>query len=175
MNARRGAPSLQTSRKGFPMAIEIERKYRVLSLGGLELPRGQEIDQGYLTTNGTTVRVRTKGPKAFLTIKFASRNSRDKGGALERQEFEYEIPVEDAKQLLDQAPYRLTKVRHLLPSGVEVDVFTGRHEGFVLAEYESTDGSQPEPLPGVEWEEVTEDRRYSNSWIARNGVPPLDG
>lgn len=172
LSAKNARPQPHTETN--PMAIEIERKYRVQSLGGLELPKGQEIDQGYLANSGCTVRVRTKGPRAYLTIKFPARRLQETGGALERQEFEYEIPVPDARELLELAPFRLTKTRHLLPNGVELDIFHGRHEGLILAEYESVGGSQPEPLPGLQWQEVTEDRRYSNSWIARNGIPPLD-
>ncbi len=154
------------------MAIEIERKYRVRTLGGLSLPEGVRIEQGYLTKSGCTVRVRTKGPRGFLTLKFPAEKPRKAGAPLERREFEYEIPPDDARELLGLSRFTLSKTRHLLPGGVELDVFHGRHEGLVLAEYESADGSQPEPIPGVEWVEVTDDRRYSNRWIAEHGVPP---
>lgn len=157
------------------MATEIERKYLVLSMQGVVLPEGLEIDQGYLTSNGVTVRVRTKGPKAFLTIKYSPEGQADRtpvpGAAIRREEFEYEIPVPDAKKMLDAARSRLQKVRFFLPCGVELDIFKGRHQGLILAEYESDDGAQAPKVPGIEWVEVTDDARYSNSWISRNGIP----
>lgn len=143
-------------------------------MNGIKLPKGEPIDQGYLNQpGGTTVRVRTKGSKGFLTMKIAPRGKgrQAREGAIVRQEFEYEIPFEDARALLDVALARLQKTRYVLPGGVELDIFHGRHEGLVLAEYESPDGSQPDPIAGLEWREVTSDTRYSNSWMARNGIP----
>lgn len=152
------------------MAIEIERKYRVQSLGGLKLEGGEHIDQGYLAEEPLTIRVRTKGHHAYLTMK--TRGDAELGaGALVKHEYEYEIPVADALELLRFAPNRLEKTRYMLPSGVEVDVFHGRHEGLILAEFESFDGSQAPVPPGVVWEEVTADARYSNAWMAKHGLP----
>lgn len=154
------------------MNLEIERKYLVTAMNGVELPEGLPIDQGYLNPpGGTTVRVRTKGSKGYLTMKLAPEEGETGGGAIVRREFEYEIPHEDARALLAVALARLRKTRYTLPGGVELDIFHGPHEGLILAEYESPDGSQPGPVPGLEWREVTSDPRYSNAWIARNGIP----
>lgn len=156
------------------MAIEIERKFLVTSMEGVELPQGLEIDQGYLNEpGGLTIRVRTKGTKGYLTIKapMAESDSRRSGDAIFRHEFEYEIPFGDAKALLELALARLHKTRYLLPGGIELDVFHGKHKGLVLAEYESNDGSQPSLPEGITWQEVTSDSRYSNSWMARFGIP----
>ncbi len=155
------------------MAIEIERKYLVEQLDKSILPEGEAIDQGYLSETRPTVRIRTKGPRAFFTIKGSS-DQLHSSGALMRTEFEYEVPIDDAKDILELALHRLQKTRHRLASGIEIDVFAGAHEGLILAEYESTDGSEIAPPAGVVWREVTSDRRYSNSWIARNGIPPLE-
>ncbi|CAN5469834.1 CYTH domain-containing protein [soil metagenome] len=155
------------------MGIEIERKFRVLSLGDYPLGDGEEIDQGYLSDGDPTVRVRTKGRKAFITIKNRGKDPED-GEPISSAEFEYEIPMNDAAELLDIARFRLQKTRYRTDSGVEIDVFKSPHDALIMAEYESEDGAQPAPLPGVNWFEVTEDRRYSNASIARNGVPPLD-
>ena len=162
------------------MATEIERKYLVLSMqDDVVLPEGLEIDQGYLASDGITVRVRTKGPKAYLTIKYSPEGQPERtpvpGAAIQREEFEYEIPVADARKMLDAAKSRLQKVRFFLPSGVELDIFKGRHQGLILAEFESDNGAQAPKVPGIEWVEVTEDPRYSNSWISRNGVPGRRG
>jgi CYTH domain-containing protein len=154
------------------MGMEIERKYLVLDLGGMPLADGDEIDQGYLSEGPPTVRVRLRAGRGWLTIKHRSSATVDPGGAVASHEFEYEIPAGDARQLLEFSAARLCKTRYNLAGGIELDVFHGRHEGLILAEYESTDGAQIDPPPGVRWIEVTEDRRYSNSWMARNGIPP---
>lgn len=156
------------------MAQEIERKYRVTSMDAVALPDGIPIDQGYLSDGNPTVRVRTMGDKGFLTVKSRGKNLREKRGALVREEFEYEIPFDHAKALLELCRSRLNKSRHHLAGGVELDIFEGRHEGLVVAEYESTDGSHPAPIKGIKWHEVTADSRYSNSWIARHGIPEED-
>ena len=153
------------------MPIEIERKFRVVAMDDIDLPSGIPIDQGYLSEGDPTVRVRTKGDRGWLTIKAPGRSPADTKGALVRNEYEYEIPFDEAKELLDLARYRLQKVRYFLTGGVELDIFHGRHAGLILAEFESDDGSQPQPIRGVRWKEVTSDRRYSNAWIARNGIP----
>lgn len=160
------------------MAIEIERKFLVTEMRDVQLPTGLEIDQGYLNEAGAmTVRVRTKGTKGYLTIKapVSKDDTRSSGDAILRHEFEYEIPFGDAKALLELALARLHKTRYLLPGGIELDIFHGRHDGLVMAEFESEDGAQPEPVNGISWVEVTSDPRYSNSWMARNGIPPLKG
>jgi CYTH domain-containing protein len=158
------------------MGLEIERKYRVLTMDHPELPEGIPIDQAYLATGDSTVRVRLKGERAFLTIKVAHDGIAPDGAsdAVVCQEFEYEIPASDAKQLLQATEDRMQKTRYHFANGVELDIFHGRHNGLVMAEFESQDGSQAPPIPGVEWVEVSGDRRYSNAWMARYGVPPLD-
>lgn len=157
------------------MGVEIERKFLVEDLGGVILPPGLEIDQGYLSEGEPTVRVRTLGPRAFLTVKASAGAPSADGAPIHRLEFEYEIPHAEALELLQLCRARLTKVRHLLPGHLEVDVFTGRHAGLIVAEYESEDGGQPVRPEGMRWTEVTADRRYSNSWMARHGVPPREG
>lgn len=153
------------------MALEIERKYRIDSLGGLVLPPGLPIDQGYLAHDPAAVRVRTIGERGFLTIKCAPLDDPAHPGAIVREEFEYEIPADDVRSLLERCPARLTKTRHRLDSGLEIDMFHGVCEGLILAEFESEDGA-PAPKPeGVVWREVTEDRRYSNSSLSRYGIP----
>lgn len=152
------------------MATEIERKFRVVAMESVALPPGIPIDQGYLSSEEPTVRVRTKGEHAFLTLKFMDENPAD-GEAIRHAEFEYEIPMEDARELLARAKARLTKTRHVFANGVELDVFHGQLTGFIMAEFESPDGAQPPAIAGITWREVTNDRRYSNSWMARNGIP----
>lgn len=154
------------------MASEVERKYRVKSLTGVTLPRGTEIVQGYLGGEGSTVRVRILGDRAVLSIKCRPpRGGTHASGALERLEFEYPIPMDDARAMLACTARKIEKTRHKLENGIEIDLFHGAMEGFVLAEYESPDGAQAPAVEGLELEEVTSDPRFSNAWMAENGVP----
>lgn len=125
---------------------------------------GLSIHQGYLSDNETaTVRVRTKGNKAFITIK-------SKTVGITRLEFEYEIPVDEALELLKLCADRtLTKTRFELEHGGkiwELDVFAGRHEGLLLAEIELSSESEGFTLPPWLGEEVSTDPRYFNSFLA---------
>ena len=148
------------------MPLEIERKFLVSS----EDWRGEwpsfAIRQGYLTTgDATTVRVRVCGAAAFLTVK-------GEGGGAVRSEYEYEIPVADATEmlLLCQPPL-IEKVRYRIPIADvvwEVDEFAGENAGLVLAEVELTHPRQPIELPPWVGREVTTDMCYRNSYLARH-------
>ncbi len=158
------------------MGLEIERKYRVVSLNDVNLPEGVAIDQAYLADGENTVRVRVRNQRAFLTIKTAHEEEAPETAstAVVCEEFEYEIPYEDGLKLLRATPHRLKKTRYDLAHGIELDVFHGPHEGLIMAEFESEDGSQAPAIPGIEWVEVSHDKRYSNAWMARHGIPPLE-
>lgn len=145
---------------------EIEHKFLVRSMDFLsEATKAYPIDQGYLHASPPTLRVRVRGEQGFLTIKGGS----DKSG-LAREEYEYEIPLSDAKALLALCgSRRLTKTRYLVPyAGYtwEVDVFSGRHEGLILAELEVTSLDETFPLPPWVGDEVTGNPRYYNGWLA---------
>ena len=144
------------------MPVEIERKFLVVG----EFPRleGVKMVQGYLCAEvGRNVRIRTEGERAVLTIK---------GGmvGITRQEFEYEIPIDDAKELLKMAAGSLVeKTRYFHREGThtwEIDVFGGENEGLVIAELEL--GSEDEAFVRPDWvgEEVSTDPRYSNSLLS---------
>lgn len=96
------------------MATEIERKFIVKGDFSKEVCDSQRIVQGYICSQpGRTVRIRIRGEKGFLTIKGPSD---DKG--LSRYEFEQEIPLPDAEQLLTLCePGAIDKVRHLVRVG----------------------------------------------------------
>jgi adenylate cyclase len=144
------------------MGIEIERKYLVINdewkRGN---PRGHRFKQGYLTRDASCIiRVRLTGERAFLTIK-------KKMKGLSRWEYEYEIPVRDAEEMLNNiciAPF-IEKMRFLVPCAGhvwEVDVFEGQNKGLVLAEVELKEEKEeiiPPPWLGIE---VTGDPRYLN-------------
>lgn len=153
------------------MALEIEWKFLVTRIDRLPDTPGESIAQGYLNDGDPTVRVRTKGAKAFLTIKGDAGSSQT--GPSARHEFEYEIPVQDARELLAMAKWTLSKTRVLLPGGIELDLFEGRHAGLVLAEAEVAAGDPPPQCPaGWEWIDVSHDRRYTNRALAEKGQPP---
>ncbi len=143
------------------MAREIERKFLVNGFSW-RTPAGIRIRQGYLSTDKErTVRVRTVGGRAFLTIKGSP-------VGLARPEFEYAIPVHDAVTLLDQLCPRplIEKTRHRVVfqgHTWEVDEFSGANNGLVLAEIELAD--EDEAFARPEWlgEEVTHDPRYYNA------------
>jgi len=144
------------------MAIEIERKFLIKNDNWKPLvQKGQAIKQGYLNLDPErTVRVRLINQKGFLTIKGKSINT-------SRLEFEYEIPHEEAEELLKLSDKTgIEKTRYELPAdGViwEIDIFQGQNEGLRIAEIELTDENQPFEKPEWLGHEVSLDSRYYNS------------
>lgn len=148
------------------MALEIERKFLINQLP-TELPDGEVIRQGYLhSEKKLVVRVRTKGVKAFLTIKGATQG-------ISRAEFEYEIPLNDAEAMLDtlsKGPL-IEKTRYTFTDEGkvwELDVFSGDNSGLIIAEVELSSSSEAIRLPSWIGEEVSHDPRYFNSNLASN-------
>lgn len=143
------------------MGTEIERKFLVQGENWRE-GRGITYRQGYLSTAPErTVRVRTAGDKGYLTIKGASRGA-------SRLEFEYEIPLHEANQLLDELCHQplIEKRRYKVQYGGltwEVDEFFGENDGLVLAEIELRDEDQAFDPPAWLGREVTGDPRYYNA------------
>lgn len=149
--------------------IEIERKFLVTSTEFIkEAIRQSRIVQGYLSSNPErTVRVRVKGDKGFLTIKGIGNKS-----GLSRFEWEKEIPLEDAEQLLrlcekgviDKIRYEVAISNHLY----EVDVFSGANEGLIIAEIELSNENESFEKPTWLGKEVTNDSRYYNAYLSTN-------
>jgi CYTH domain-containing protein len=124
------------------------------------------ITQGYLSTDKErTVRVRIKGEKGFLTIKGKSNDS-----GLSRYEWEKEIELQEAQQLLQLClPGAIDKTRYeiLIENHTwEIDIFHGENNGLLLAEIELQ--SEEEYFLKPEWlvKEVTGDIKYYNSYIS---------
>ncbi len=145
------------------MAQEIERKFLVnhKKWQSIEKPIGQLYRQGYLLTDPTkTIRVRQMTEKAFLTIKGLS------VGAT-RPEYEYEIPIHDAKELLDNfSVSELSKIRYeiLYENKVwEIDEFLGDNAGLLVAEIELTSEDESFSIPSWIDVEVTGQDKYYNS------------
>jgi len=147
------------------MATEIERKFLVVGTSW-RLGDGVRLSQGYLSRDKhRTVRIRLAGGKAFLTVKSVTQGAT-------RAEFEYEIPVADAEQMLrfSDGPI-IEKIRHtIVHDGFkwEVDEFLGDNTGLVMAEIELISEDQPFSRPPWLGREVTHDSRFYNSNLAAN-------
>lgn len=144
------------------MGLEIEHKYLVTGDGYRSMAvSADNISQGYLCRDPErTVRVRIRGNRGYLTVKGCNH------GAV-RLEFEYEIPVGDARQMLKLCqPPVLEKTRYTVPfkgHDWEVDCFHGIHEGLVTAEIELSSPDEPYCLPPFAGENITGNPRYYNS------------
>lgn len=152
------------------MALEIERKFLVLeALHALPLPEwgpGEPIRQGYLARgSNATARVRTIGETGWLTIKGET-------VGISRAEFEYEIPVEEARALLALCEGGLIeKVRWRVPHQGhvwEVDRFEGDNAGLMVAEIELNSEDEAFARPAWIGEEVSDDPRYFNGALSRH-------
>lgn len=149
------------------MAVEIERKFLVDVAKWHPENEGLKIRQGYIYADKErTVRVRTKGSKAFLTIKGPS-------NGISRAEFEYEIPVEDANEMLDTLCSKplIEKIRHVekhYNQTWEIDVFFGDNDGLVMAEAEIPAEDTEVIIPEWVTKEVSGDIRYFNSNLQKN-------
>ncbi len=148
------------------MAQEIERKYLVLDDSfKREAFSKSHIQQGYICSErGRTVRIRIRDTRAYITIKGPSLN-----GGLSRYEFEQEIPLDDAQQLMQLCePGIIDKTRWLVKSDrhtFEVDEFHGDNDGLVMAEVELENEQDTPKIPHFIGKEVTGDRRYYNSQL----------
>jgi CYTH domain-containing protein len=152
-----------TSEEMSIMGSEIERKFLVRGAGWRQGAR-QRLCQGYLNRDKErVVRIRIAGDQAYITIKGVTRGAT-------RAEFEYEIPVHDAEQLLtlSDGPI-IEKNRYVIDyegARWEVDEFLGENAGLVVAEIELKSEEQTFSRPSWLSEEVTHDSRYYNSNLA---------
>lgn len=149
------------------MKKEIERKFLVKGDFMPYVSSSTRIEQGYVAkSDHLTLRIRTRDEQGFLTIKGRT----DKAG-VSRSEWEYEIPVEEARELLSFSRGTISKTRYLVPVGdhtFEIDRFYGQNEGLIVAEVELQ--SEDEEYPHPDWlgKEVTGDRRYYNSQLLKH-------
>lgn len=147
------------------MNQEIERKFLVCGDYKSHAYASSRITQGYISMSpGRSVRVRIRDERGYLTIKTSPLP-----GQIGRKEWEWEIPVEEARELVDLCQSGLIdKTRYLVKSGdhiFEVDEFYGDNEGLVVAEVELSAEDETFERPSWLGEEVTEDRRYYNSML----------
>lgn len=145
------------------MATEIEHKYLVKAdLWHKVAPhKSVHVKQAYLLTDpDKTIRVRTMGDQAFITIK-------GKASGASRLEYEYEIPLQDANELIGKfASDLIEKIRHYVIHETktwEVDEFKGLNNGLMVAEIELATEEESYQLPAWVGRNVTDDHRYANS------------
>lgn len=148
------------------MPKEIERKFLTTSDHWKnDVTRTIPIKQGYLSTDPSrSVRIRITGAQAYLTVKGLA-------VGITRPEYEYEIPVADALEMIElcEQPV-IEKTRYLVADHGktwEVDVFSGANEGLTVAELELGAEAEEFTLPDWAGEEVTNDLRYFNSSLNR--------
>jgi len=148
------------------MAREIERRFLLASdAWRTSVARSMRITQGYLAiTEQSVIRVRVRDDAGYVTIK-----SRD--GGLARDEFEYSIPVADARSLLKLCGRRiLEKIRHEVPyAGYcwEIDEYSPPFAGLIIAEVELQSEEEDPPRPAWVGEEITHDGNFSNAALAQ--------
>lgn len=151
------------------MGKEIERKFLMADETWRDaVAESVEMCQAYLSRRPeATVRVRIGGNRAWITVK-------GKNYGVERSEWEYEIPVAEAREMLDCPEMLqgnvLSKTRHIVDyCGFrwEIDEFHGSHSGLVVAEVEMQSATQQVPLPPFIGKEVTGNPAYYNSTLAQ--------
>jgi adenylate cyclase len=148
------------------MATEIERKFLVRPGAWTPRDAGTHFKQGYLNSQKERiVRVRIEGTRAKLTIKGQT-------CGVTRSEFEYPLPLADARILLDELCERplIDKHRYLEHHGRhtwEIDVFHGDNEGLIVAEVELDAEDDVLQLPPWAGEEVSSDPKYFNSSLLK--------
>lgn len=149
------------------MGVEPERKFLVKDNSWMAaVEEKYPIAQAFLSKDAERiVRIRLMGDEAFLTVK-----GKAPAGTIETPEFEYEIPVNDAQDLMKLClPGDITKTRHIVTfegNKWEIDIFHGANSGLVMAEIEfKGEGRTFTPPPWL-GEEVTQDRRYANSALS---------
>ena len=153
------------------MAKEIERKFLVTTDAWRGHAGGKTaIRQFYLAAAaGRSLRVRIRnGVSATLTLKFGSHGR-------ERDEFEYEIPLGDAGEMMEFATgHVIEKTRHEVRHKgclYEVDVFSGDLSGLVIAELETPEDVPKAALPEWLGREVTGESAFYNASLALHGLP----
>ena len=150
--------------------LEIERKFLIEKekWEKISKPQGKKYYQGYLSIDDCkSVRVRITGNQGFITIK-------GRAQTFSHPEFEYEIPAEDARELLrSYVISAIEKTRYRIPfSGFiwEVDVFNGENKGLIMAEIELRDPDEKFEIPEWVGKEVTGDERYYNANLSKNPI-----
>ena len=144
------------------MSKEIERKFLIINDDWKALPsQSEKYIQGYFVTNEKcSIRVRIAEDSASINIKSATLG-------VTRSEYDFPVPVNDAREMLQNLCVRplIEKIRHKINYDNhiwEVDVFSGENEGLIVAEIELDSADEIFSKPGWIGEEVSDDPRYYN-------------
>ncbi|MGR8930931.1 MAG: CYTH domain-containing protein [Gammaproteobacteria bacterium] len=150
------------------MALEVEHKFLLANDDWRnEIDHSEHYKQGYLSSSPlSSVRVRISDRHAWLNIKSATIGTH-------RQEFEYEIPLNDANTILDELCHKplVDKMRHFVRHGGhvwEIDEFMGDNAGLIVAEVELSQIGECFQKPTWIGIEVTDDLRYYNNNLSKN-------
>lgn len=150
------------------MPIEIERKFLLKNdTWKSEADNGTQFVQGYLVgSKKSSVRIRIEGDNAFINIKSATLD-------ITRKEYQYEIPVSEARELLKTLcePPLIDKTRYIVNKGShkwEIDVFAGDNDGLIVAEIELNHENEQFDKPDWIGKEVSEQQRYYNVCLVKH-------
>lgn len=159
------------------MADEIEYKFLLDEVPTI-IPGAicEHIEQGYLSYGDATVRVRISSLNGDLDSTAAYITIKGKQTGLTRKEFEYQIPEEDARQMLKMCKSTIKKIRYAIYHDtrvIELDVFQECFEGLVMAEIEVESEDVKVTLPDYFGKaiDVSKDMDYTNASIAKYGIP----
>ncbi len=148
------------------MAIEIEHKFLLANNNWREhITHSVKYRQGYLSSQATSsIRVRISDDHAWLNIKSATIGTH-------RHEYEYEIPLQDANEIINDLCRKpiIEKTRHFVihdGNTWEIDEFDGDNRGLIIAEIELSEIGKTFSKPSWLGDEVTHDLRYYNNNLA---------
>lgn len=151
--------------------MEIERKYLVRQLPeALETFEHVDMEQGYLNQS-PTVRIRKAGDFFYLTVKEKAQIA---STAIHNLEEEFALSQDAYLHLrLKCDGHFVCKRRYRIPFGqymIELDVFSGQHQGLILAEVEFPNTAEADAFVPPAWfgEDVSQDPRYRNVALALN-------
>ena len=161
------------------MAIEIERKFLLKNDDWKsQVSQTHVIKQGYLqsgldASERSSVRIRISDQHASINIKSAD-------PSMLRQEFEYQIPVSDAEQMLttlcdaviiEKTRYHITYMSENALNSMshlwEIDIFENENQGLQIAEIELSHVDEIFEIPDWIGDEVTDDKRYYNNYLLK--------
>jgi adenylate cyclase len=156
-----------TSAKRLDMAIEIEHKFLLANdEWRAHVTNSIQYRQGYLNAEATSsIRIRTSDKQAWLNIKSATLGT-------QRYEYEYEIPLDDANEIINNLCKKplIEKTRHFVTDHAgnqwEIDEFEGDNKGLIVAEIELSEVGEFFQKPCWLGPEVSQDMRYYNNNLA---------
>lgn len=147
------------------MSLEIERKFLLANDSWRqEADDGTLLVQGYIagSKGSPAVRVRISGTRAFLTIKGIA-------DGIVRSEFEYPIPVEDARFMIDNfCGDRVVEKKRYLCGRWEIDEYFKANQGLFTAEIELNSVDEEFEIPSWLGEEISDNPEYTNGALSRN-------